>query len=43
MIVGLDLYHTDPAQHLMRAGYDLDDPPRDLSDLSVVRVQWFRL
>ena len=26
----LDLYYTDPAQHLMTAGYDLDDRDRDL-------------
>ena len=38
MFSGLDLYCTDPAQHLTTAGYDLDDLydlDRDLSDLSV--------
>ena len=34
MFPGLDLYCTDPAQHLITAGEDLDD----LSDLSVRRV-----
>ena len=32
--VPVDLYHTDPAQHLTTAGYDLDDLDHDLSDLS---------
>ena len=32
---GLILCYTDPAQHLIRAGYDLDYLDRDLSDLSV--------
>ena len=29
----MDLYYTDPAQHLITAGWDLDDLDRDLSDL----------
>ena len=33
MFPGLDLYHTDPAQHLITAGEDLDDL-YDLSDIS---------
>ena len=37
MFSGLDLYCTDPAQHLTTAGQDLDDLDRDLSDLSEVR------
>ena len=44
MFSGLDLYCTDPAQHLTTAGYDLDDLydlDRDLSDLSVRRLQGF--
>ena len=32
MVAGLDLYHTDPALHLITAGEDLDDLGRDLSD-----------
>ena len=39
MFPGLDLYYPDPAQHLTTAGEDLDDLDRDLSDLSVRRVQ----
>ena len=39
MFSGLDLYCTDPAQHLRTAGYDLDDLNRDLSNLSVRRVK----
>ena len=39
MSAGLDLYCTDPAQHLIPAGWDLDDLDRDLSDLSVRGVQ----
>ena len=49
MFLGLDLYYTDPAQHLITAGQDLDgldrnlsdlsDLDRDLSDLSVRRVE----
>ena len=39
--VGLDLYYTDPAQHLITAGYDLVDLDdlHDLYDLSVRRVE----
>ena len=33
MFPGLDLYCTDPAQHLTTAGEDLSDLDRDLSDL----------
>ena len=36
---GLDLYHADPAQHLITAGEDPDDLDRDLSDLSVRHVK----
>ena len=41
MVPGLDLYRTDPTQHLIRAGQDLDDLG-DLSvdDLSVPRVKF---
>ena len=38
---GLDLYYTDPSQHLITAVWDLDDLDRDLSDLSVRRVDYF--
>ena len=38
---GLDLYCTDPAQHLISAGQGIDDLDRDLSDLSVRRVNEF--
>ena len=38
MFLGLDLYSTDPAQHLRTAGQGLDDLDRNLSDLSVRRV-----
>ena len=41
MFCGLDLYYTDPTQHLVAAGWDLDDLDRDLSDLSVRRVDSF--
>ena len=34
MFPGLDLYCTDPSQHIITAGYDLDYLDRDLSDLS---------
>ena len=39
MFAGLELYDTDPAQHRITAGYDLDDllTDPDLSDLSVRR------
>ena len=33
---GLDLYNTDPAQHIITAGQDPDDLDRYLSDLSDV-------
>ena len=32
-LFGLDLCRTDPAQHLLAAGYDLDDLGRDLFDV----------
>ena len=32
---GLDLYYTDPAQHLITADCDLDYLDRDLSDVCV--------
>ena len=35
----MNLYHADPARHLRTAVQDLDDLDRDLSDLSVRRVQ----
>ena len=35
MFPRLDLYCADPAQHIVTAGYELDDLDRDLSDLSV--------
>ena len=38
MFAGLDLYYTDPEQHLTTAGRELDDLDGDLSDLSVRRV-----
>ena len=31
MFPGLDLYYTDPAQHLITAGWDRDDLDHDLS------------
>ena len=34
MFPGMDLYYTDPAQHLRTAGYYLHDLDRDLSDPS---------
>ena len=34
MVAGLDLYHTDPALHLITAGEELDGVDHDLSDLS---------
>ena len=34
----LDLYYTDPAQHVITAGLEVDDLDRDLSGLSVRRV-----
>ena len=34
----MDLCYTDPAQHLITAGQDLDDLDRDLSDLSDLSV-----
>ena len=34
MFPGLNLYYTDPAKHIITAGYDLDYLDRDLSDLS---------
>ena len=34
IVPGLDLYYTDPAQHLITAGQDLDDLDHDLPDLS---------
>ena len=35
--MGLDLYYTDPAQHIISAGWDLVDISADfLSDLSDV-------
>ena len=34
MLPGLDLYYTDPLQHLITAGEELDDLGHDLSDLS---------
>ena len=36
---GLNLYYTDPVQHVIPAGQGLDDLDRDLSDLSVRRAQ----
>ena len=33
MFPALDLYRTDPAQHLITAGQDLSDLHRDLYDL----------
>ena len=33
LVPGLELYHTDPAQHIITAGDNLDDLD-DLSDLS---------
>ena len=39
MFPGLDLYYTDPAQHLITAGEDPDDLDRDLSDLSDLSVR----
>ena len=39
MFPRLDVYYKDPAQYLRTAGCDLDDPDRDLSDLSVPRVK----
>ena len=41
MFPGLELYYIDPAQHLVTAGEDLYDLDRDLSDLSVRRVNLF--
>ena len=38
---GLDLCCTDPTSHLITAGQDLDFLDRDLSDLSVRRVDPF--
>ena len=35
---GSDLYITDPAQHIITAGSDLNDLDRDQSDLSDVCV-----
>ena len=35
----MDLHGTDPAQGLITAGQDLDDLDRDLSDMSVRRVE----
>ena len=35
MLPGLDLYFADRAQPLTRAGEELDDLDRDLSDLPV--------
>ena len=34
MLPGLDLTYTDPAQHLITAGQDIDSLDRDLSVLS---------
>ena len=39
MSPGLDLYYTDPAQHLRTAGYDLEDLDRDLSDVRIVLLR----
>ena len=33
MFPGVDLYYTDPAQHLATAGWDLDYLDRNLSHL----------
>ena len=33
-VPGLDMYYTDPAQDITKAGQDLHDLHRDLSDLS---------
>ena len=42
MFPGLDLYYADPAQHHLRtAAEDLEDLDRDLSDLSVQRMNPF--
>ena len=38
MFPGLDLYCTDPAQPLAKAGEELGDLDHDLSDLSVRSV-----
>ena len=35
----LDLYYTDPAQHIVAGGYNLDDLVIDVSDQSFRRVQ----
>ena len=40
MIPGLDLCHSDPPQHLISAGWVLDDLDRDLSDLSDLSDVW---
>ena len=40
---GLDLCYTDPARHITTAGEELDDLHRDLSDLSVGRVNLWHL
>ena len=37
---GLNLFDTDPAQHLIAAGQDLHDLDRDLSDASDVWTQY---
>ena len=34
MLSGLDMYCTDPAQHLETAGLDDDELDHDMSDLS---------
>ena len=43
MSSGVDLYYTDPLQRITTAGEDLGILDRDLSDLSVRRVEVFFL
>ena len=43
MILGMDLYDTDPAQNLVTPGQALDDLDSDLSDLSVRRVDGYTI